>query len=390
MKKLLHIVPDDKFIDCAIDLFDSANANVENRYVCLVDSDDYSFKYIKNTSKVERVKTDSVESLWNDSNVDLFCFHTLDYSKYQYVLSIPATKKILWLSWGYDLYSQYQACPPILNISCFKPLTQNYLGYSVSWKTHIKQWLRFALHFPSRLGELYRTKKAEYQAYCVQKRVLNRVNYISTVLPSEYDMLRKNTSTKAQYFPFQYASKRAKSDLPQMVENADYLLVGNSATPTNNHLDILSILEKRGITNAIKMPMSYGDKYYADYVKGVVANSKLNIDIVTDFMERAEYISFLTHCKALVLGCMRQQALGNITLMLSQGSKVFLYKDSVNYKFLHKEGFVVFTIEDDLTNENINAPLTEQEIATNRSKMDALFGYENVRMRLDKFLSEME
>ena len=107
-------------------------------------------------------------------------------------------------------------------------------------------------------------------------------------------------------------------------------------------------------------------------------------------MERAEYISFLTHCKALVLGCMRQQALGNITLMLSQGSKVFLYKDSVNYKFLHKEGFVVFTIEDDLTNENINTPLTEQEIATNRSKMDDLFGYENVKMRLAKFLSEME
>lgn len=388
MKKLLHIVPDDKFIDCAIDLFDSAN--VENRYVCLVDTEDYPFKYIKNTSKVERVKTGSVENLWNDPSVDLFCFHTLDYAKYQYVLSIPETKKILWLSWGYDLYSQYQNCPPVLNISCFKPLTQIYLGYSVSWKTHIKQWLRFALHFPSRLGELYRTKKAEHQAYCVQKRVLNRVNYISTVLPSEYDMLRKNTPTKAQYFPFQYASKRAKSDLPLMAETADCVLVGNSATPTNNHLDILSILEKRGITNAIKMPMSYGDKYYAEYVKGVVANSKLDIDIITDFMERAEYISFLTHCKALVLGCMRQQALGNITLMLSQGSKVFLYKDSVNYKFLHKEGFVVFTIEDDLTNENINTPLTEQEITTNRSKMDALFGYENVKMRLAKFLSEME
>lgn len=387
MKKLLHIVPDDIFIDCTIDLFD--NIDVLNRYVCLVDSDNYLFKCIRNTSKVECVKTDSVESLWNDPSVDLFCFHTLDYSKYQYVLSIPATKKILWLSWGYDLYEKYENCPPVLNISCFNSLTRSFLNYK-SWKTCVKLGVRFVAQLRTNLQRLYKTYNEGCKANQMQKHVLQRIDYISTVLPSEYEMLRKNTSTKAQYFPFQYASNRAKSDLPQMAKNADCVLLGNSATPTNNHLDILSILEKRGITNAIKMPMSYGDKYYADYVKGVVANSKLNVDIITDFMERAEYISFLTHCKALVLGCMRQQALGNITLMLSQGSKVFLYKDSVNYKFLHKEGFVVFTIEDDLTNENINAPLTEQEIATNRSKMDDLFGYENVRMRLAKFLSEME
>ena len=387
MKKLLHIVPDDIFIDCTIDLFDSIN--ILNRYVCIVDSDVYSFKCIKNTSKVERIKSENVESLWNDPTVDLFCFHTLDYAKYQYVLSIPVTRKIVWLSWGYDLYEKYENCPPVLNISCFNPLTRSFLNYK-SWKTRVKLGVRFVVHLKANLQRLYETHSEGYAAKQMQKQVLQRIDYISTVLPSEYEMLRKNTPTKAQYFPFQYASKRAKSDLPLMAENADCVLVGNSATPTNNHLDILSILEKRGITNAIKMPMSYGDKYYAEYVKGVVANSKLDIDVITDFMERAEYISFLTHCKALVLGCMRQQALGNITLMLSQGSKVFLYKDGVNYKFLHKEGFVVFTIEDDLTNENINTPLTEQEIATNRQKMDALFGYENVKMRLAKFLSEME
>lgn len=386
-KKLLHIVPDDKFIDCAIDLFDSTS--VENRYVCLVDSIPYAFRYVKNITRVECIKTEEAEMLWNDFSVDMFCFHTLDYSKYQYLLSIPKTKKILWLSWGYDLYAQCQDCPPVLNILCFKPLTQKYVGYK-SWKTYIKEWLHFILHLESSIRRLYKSKQSERRAIRLQRQVFERVDYISTVLPIEYDMLRKNTGTRAQYFPFQYSSRKKTQDVPQMSKNADSILVGNSATMTNNHLDILSLLEQRGITNVIQMPLSYGDKYYAGYLMQVTESSKMKINVISDFIEKGEYASFLTHCRALVLGCIRQQALGNIIMMLSQGGKVFLYKDSMDYQYLRKEGFVVFTIEQDLTNENINAPLTESEIAINRKRIADLWSYENVLMRLNRFLTEIE
>lgn len=386
-RKLLHIVPDDKFIDCAIDLFDSTS--VENRYVCLVDSIPYAFRYVKNITRVECIKTEEAEMLWNDFSVDMFCFHTLDYSKYQYLLSIPKTKKILWLSWGYDLYAQCQDCPPVLNIPCFKPLTQKYVGYK-SWKTYIKEWLHFILHLESSIRRLYKSKQSERRAIRLQRQVFERVDYISTVLPIEYDMLRKNTGTRAQYFPFQYSSRKKTQDVPQMSKKADSILVGNSATMTNNHLDILSLLEQRGITNVIQMPLSYGDEYYAEYLKQVAASSKLKINPILNFMEKEEYMSFLTHCKALVLGCVRQQALGNVLMMLSQGSKVFLYEDSIDYKYLKSAGLVVFTIENDLTKENMNTPLTEQEIVINRKNIDELWSRENVLMRLNRFLMEME
>lgn len=386
-KKLLHIVPDDKFIDCAINLFDSTS--VENRYICLVNDIPYSFKYIKNTNKVECLNIETIDTLWNDSSVDMFCFHTLDYSKYQYVLSIPKTKKILWLSWGYDLYAQCQECPPVLNIPCFKPFTKRYVGYK-SWKTYIKEWLHFALHLNSSIRELYKSKLSERKALRLQRFVLERVDYISTVLPMEYEMLRKRTKTKALYFPFQYSSRKKTQHIPQMAQDADYLLVGNSATTTNNHLDILHVLEDRGISGIIQMPLPYGDKYYAQYLRQVAESSKMKINIISDFIEKEEYVSFLTRCKALVLGCIRQQALGNVIMMLSQGGKVFLYKDSMDYQYLKKEGFVVFTIEYDLTNENINAPLTEPEIAINRKRIADLWSYENVKMRLETFLNEIE
>lgn len=386
-KKLLHIVPDDIFVDCAIDLFDSTA--VQNRYVCLVDSTPCLFKCIKSTIKVDCVLISDADTLWNDSSVDLFCFHTLDYYNYRYVLSIPMEKKVLWLSWGYDLYEKVSVCPPILRESCFKPLTRRFLGYK-SWKTYIKEWLHLALHPNTSIKKLYKSKRAECMAIRLQRQVLERVDYISTVLPIEYDMLRKNTGARAQYFPFQYSSRKKTQDVPQMSKKADAILVGNSATMTNNHLDILSLLEQRGITNVIQMPLSYGDEYYAEYLKQVAASSKLKINPILNFMEKEEYMSFLTHCKALVLGCVRQQALGNVLMMLSQGSKVFLYEDSIDYKYLKSAGLVVFTIENDLTKENMNTPLTGQEIVINRKKIDELWSRENVLMRLNRFLMEME
>lgn len=246
------------------------------------------------------------------------------------------------------------------------------------------------MHLESSIRRLYKSKQSERRAIRLQRQVFERVDYISTVLPIEYDMLRKNTGTRAQYFPFQYSSRKKTQDVPQMSKKADSILVGNSATMTNNHLDILSLLEQRGITNVIQMPLSYGDEYYAEYLKQVAASSKLKINPILNFMEKEEYMSFLTHCKALVLGCVHQQALGNVLMMLSQGSKVFLYEDSIDYKYLKSAGLVVFTIENDLTKENMNTPLTEQEIVINRKKIDELWSRENVLMRLNRFLMEME
>lgn len=390
MKKFIHIVPDDKFIDCAIDLFESTK--VENLYVHVVDKTPHIFKYIRNISKVKCLRTTDLNTLLDDPSIDMFCFHTLDYYIYQFVLQIPSEKKILWLAWGYDLYERVGICPPIIKIPCFKPLTQRYFKpltqrYTADGCDEGK--VKRITYFVSYVKAFYKTLKAEYKARYLQKQVLKRVDYISTVLPLEYEILRKSTKIKAQYFPFQYASKKDVQNI-QMQKGADFILVGNSATATNNHMDVLRILEERGITNTIQMPISYGDMYYPEFLNEIVDNNTLNINMISKFMDRDKYIQFLTNCKALVLGCIRQQALGNINIMLYQGGKVFLYKDSIDYVFLKNAGFVVFTIEDDLTSKNINTPLSEQEIAINRKKIETMWGYENVLTRLNSFLCKME
>ena len=124
MLELLHICPDDKFIDIAIELFNSTQCH--NSYVCVKETEQ-SFNYIK-SSHVFSVSSDDLMERCKNSNYDVFVFHTLDFSCYRYVLSIPIEKKIIWLSWGYDLYQSLGGYPAIYPIKLFKPITQRFIN----------------------------------------------------------------------------------------------------------------------------------------------------------------------------------------------------------------------------------------------------------------------
>jgi hypothetical protein len=62
---------------------------------------------------------------------------------------------------------------------------------------------------------------------------------------------------------------------------------------------------------------------------------------------------------------LRQQALGNITVMMFYGAKIFLNKKNPAYTFYKNLGAVIFSI-DELNNESLNIGLTTQEIEKNR------------------------
>ena len=69
------------------------------------------------------------------------------------------------------------------------------------------------------------------------------------------------------------------------------------------------------------------------------------------------------------MGHERQQAMGNIYTAIWAGCKVYLFETSVTYCCLKQLGFLVFTIEKDLTKQNIQQDLTDKEKLYNRKKM---------------------
>ena len=91
-----------------------------------------------------------------------------------------------------------------------------------------------------------------------QNKVLERIDYCSTVLPAEYDFLLTHPHFHAKYFPFQYV-RRSDSNISQVEELGNDILVGNSADWSNNHFDIIDLIKHRGIDNTLYFSAAYGD-----------------------------------------------------------------------------------------------------------------------------------
>ena len=78
-----------------------------------------------------------------------------------------------------------------------------------------------------------------------------------------------------------------------------------------------------------------------------------------------------------IFGNIRQEAIGNITKSLSRGVKVFLWKDSIAYKQFVKDGFYIYTIDNDLNEEALKVPLSYEAALHNMSLINKFKTEEN-------------
>ncbi len=397
---LCHIFSDDKFIDAAIGLFEETRCT--NRYVCLRDEESsVPYTYIKAVDKVQSIQPKYMSALLQDDSVDVFCFHTLDASRYDYVLQISPRKKIVWFAWGYDLYYPYNLSPAVLSIPLYQPLTSKILGYRVPQQSHfyqiwrpLKRFIKWIL-FPKQQYLVYQEQRRiileRRQAIELQKKVLQRIDYISTVLKVEYDLLKEYNIIQANFFHFQYGFCIQSLNEPMVnTQYAQYILVGNSADGSNNHFDVVDLLRKRGIKNKLYIPLAYGNTYCRDLLMEQYKDDE-NIVFQTDFCDKQVYTEQLLKCRAAVFGHLRQQAMGNINICLRYGIKVFLYEDSIAYKYLQQQGFIVYTIEKDLTYNSVNVPMGLEDIQYNRELLwKNKYSVQILQQELDVLQKEIE
>lgn len=375
--KLLHIMPDDKFWQIPILIFDLTKIACE--YICFVNDNFVSYNYIK--ERYVPMKKIELKKYLSECDADVVLFHSMPPWIYDVVLSVPQNKKVVWLSWGFDIYYSYKFFSPIISIDLYKRYTSRNISH-VGIMRKVKRKLKKII-FQSR------TKEEQRKADVIQSDVLSRVDYCSTVLPIEYELLKEKTGFSAQYFPFQYSS-RHRGQQGQIIDvNATSILVGNSCDPSNNHYDIIRTLVKRNIHNQLYLSLAYGNEEYRDRLCQYLDNHDVCYVAQKEMIKFEDYCEELRKCSVAVFGHMRQQAMGNISICLRQGCKVFLYKDSIAYRYLKSIGCFIYSIEDDLYPEVINQRMSTEEIAVNCRSLD-LYSIENVLERLVPFLNEME
>ena len=126
------------------------------------------------------------------------------------------------------------------------------------------------------------------------------------------------------------------------------ILIGNSASPTNNHLESLKQLEiyKNREIN-IYCPLSYGN--YPEYKEKVINEGKRifhsKFTPILKFMSREEYDKFLNKVDVVVFNHNRQEAMGVTISLLGMGKIIYMNEETTSYKSLKDRGFSVFTNE---------------------------------------------
>lgn len=173
----------------------------------------------------------------------------------------------------------------------------------------------------------------EYEKFFEITNVKNK-NYIAP-MPSNPFRIIKHSNYRI-----------SKKNMAENKINVIKILVGNSATDTNHHVDVFKMLEKYPAKNMeVYVPLSYGNSSYRDFV--LMEGTRIlgeSFYPMLDFMKREDYISFLSGIDIGIFNNDRQQGMGNINTMLGLGKKVFVREDTSMWKKYINEGWNIYSV----------------------------------------------
>jgi hypothetical protein len=161
-----------------------------------------------------------------------------------------------------------------------------------------------------------------------------------------------------------------------------HILLGNSATFTNNHIEAIDILEKIMVSEKRKIivPLNYGDPSYAEEICQIGKNQLGDPFVpLMDWLTLEEYNQKISQCGFVIMNHKRQQAFGNINTALYKGAKVFLRPENLLYKYYKSIGMKIFSVEDlEKLGENALQPLDTKTQKKNRAIISELMGRKKV------------
>lgn len=369
--KILHIVPDDKFTDAAYERFEHVSPFSNTFFSPSLTK---KLKYIKQ-APVEFINPFSFKNPFFMKSLEKYDFivlHSLNKFNQEIVAHANPSLKFVWIGMGYDYYDIIYEKPESLYQEQTQDIVKNILNNDKKKSNNnvLKQLASKVLY-----------KNLE------KKLIVEKISFFAPVLENEYEIVgSKFNFNFPEYVDWNYGttSKLLEGEIKQCNLNSNDILVGNSATPTNNHLEVFDFLKTQNL-NGIKIicPLSYGNSKYTNIVKNkgniYFGNNFLAID---KFMPYEKYMNLISSCSNVIMNHQRQQAGGNITAMLSMGAKVFLNEINPFYLFYKKKGAIIFSLDDLYNNPDLlNLHLSKEDIEKNRQIIKLAF---NDKAMMDK------
>lgn len=385
-KKILHLLhPDIKTVEYFISYFEEFHSG-RNRYLAITDSDDIRDELVKSdySSYIEVLQEDEssfYQLIKSWENYQAVITHAMSPFQARLISQIPLHIKVGWTLFGYEVYN-------------FIPAIKSKILLPQSSAEFLEQDIKSKLVRTTTYQQICKIVGKRHIANVILKG-LRRVDIFGVTNLKEGEFIINNLELgciSKQYFTYDLNTILGKIDITAKCSGQNILL-GNSSSLTNNHLEALQFLSKQSLgTRKVITPLSYGNKDYG--VKIIEHGNALlgsNFKPLTTFLSKEKYNAILLSCSVAIMNHLRQQALGNIISLLWFGTKVFLNEANPVYQYFIELDVKVFSIQKDLeTNfEEALEPLSDEAITHNRTIISKIFSKETVLEKNRHFLEAL-
>jgi len=204
----------------------------------------------------------------------------------------------------------------------------------------------------------------------LRKITIPKIPVIASYIKGDYDKVVEVYKTDARYIKAKYPSPINIKDIKNKVivkkdilDNPIIIIVGNSADPSNEHINTYNLLAKFKDENIkVISILSYGGtKSYIDEVIDVGRSIfKENFEAVIDYMDFKSYLSFLNNSDICLFNHKRQQGLGNQIVFFALHKKVFISDSTTPFRYYKDLGIDIYSAES-IQNINFNEFIYQSE-----------------------------
>lgn len=403
-----HFFIDEKFIN---DFITDAESIDSNQYYIVLSEAPLHF-VTHNKAVYLQYNAPQLETLIAGiTEADRLFIHWFQPSLMQLIDRIPRQTRVYLLFWGGDFLES--ALPPGNNTQLdrflYDPLTRSFVHDFHIKRTH--ELLNDRMKRAWESGNLKNRIHTALQQFSLRKKYLNghfferewktrqaflrRIEAICHWNHFDISLLEElyQVKLKQQYFIYNVGIEKMERIAKPSSSKTLTIWLGNSDTPTNNHLDALAALSPfKDEDIQIICPLNYGNREYGDLIesegKRIFGGKWLAL---RNYLSRDEYYSLMNETDVAIMFHNRGQAGGNVIAFLKKGIKVYMKDQSSICQLFREMGITIYSANkiQSLSFEELKAPVSADEVERNIQLINSTIGNEEKRIKaLEALLKE--
>jgi dTDP-N-acetylfucosamine:lipid II N-acetylfucosaminyltransferase len=310
---ILHIFSDAPYSQKFIEFINEEYDVKDHQFIILYSNDKSKFiNFYQQQSNCIATKNKNIFLNYKDKfkNADKIIIHQLNKPIMMLSLLLfhqKAFKKMTWITWGGDVYF--------------------YKYKTNSLKDNLLEILR--------------------------KITISKIPIIASYIKGDYDKLVEVYNTNAKYMKVKYPTPVdieliKNTNLKYVNSQTISILVGNSADPSNEHINTYNLLSKfKNKDIKIYSVLSYGGN--KNYIEDVIAKGKEifqdNYNPILDYMKYEDYLKFILDSDICIFNHKRQQGLGNQIIFFALKKKVYISDTTTPFSYYQNLGIDINSTE---------------------------------------------